>query len=94
MIAALGFETAYAVSHNDNVVVVTLLPDAGRVLLRAEMDQGWEEHPLAAEVVVTGQSVSVGLNVRAEGAQCTPSGAVRAGQFVAEDVIGSRASPG
>ena len=81
-------------SHNDNVVVVTLLPDAGRVLLRAEMDQGWEEHPLAAEVVVTGQSVRVGLNVRAEGVQCTPSGAVRAGQFAAEDVIGRRASPG
>ena len=93
MIAALAFEIAYAVSYNDNVVVVTLLPDAGRVLLRAEMDQGWEEHPLAAEVV-TGQSVSVGLNVRAEGVQCTPSGAVRAGQFAAEDVIGRRASPG
>ena len=79
-------------SHNDNVVAVTLLPDAERVLLRAETDQGWGEHPLAAEVV-TGQSVSVALNVRAEGVQCTPSGAVRAGQFAAEDVIGRRASP-
>ena len=50
-------------SHNDNVVAVTLLPDAERVLLRAETDQGWGEHPLAAEVV-TGQSVTVALNVR------------------------------
>ncbi|TGH25585.1 MAG: DNA polymerase III subunit beta [Aphanocapsa feldmannii 277cI] len=63
LIAALAFEAAYAVSHSNNVVAVTLLPDAGRVLLRAETDQGWGEHPLAAEVV-TGQSVTVALNVR------------------------------